>query len=160
MKHRRISAVSLRFVGQPRSFLPGQQEGAVLTCTKPRELNARYHKVFQKVMWWDVNKMTQLNLMVSNNYALDSTGVLQDPYFSLETEKVIFEWLELKLYFFSQYPLLFRSLPKKLFQEETSWRVPVMAQRKRIQLGTIRLQAQSSGLAQWVKDPALLWAVV
>ena len=35
--------------------------------------------------------------------------------------------------------------------------VPVMAQQKRIQLGTMRLRVPSLGLAQWAKDLALLW---
>ena len=38
--------------------------------------------------------------------------------------------------------------------------VPVVAQWKRIQLGTMRLQSLIPGLTQWVEDPALPWAVV
>ena len=38
--------------------------------------------------------------------------------------------------------------------------VPIMAQRNPVWLASMRTQVRIPGLAQWVKDPALLWAVV
>ena len=46
-------------------------------------------------------------------------------------------------------------LPRQL--KETRQGIPVVAQQKRIRLVAMRMWVQISGLAQWVRDPLLLW---
>ena len=48
----------------------------------------------------------------------------------------------------------------EFFKVQLTHGVPVMAQQKRIQSGTMKVVGSIPGLAQWVKDLVLPWAVV
>ena len=111
------------------------------------------HMNFRKKLWFASLQIKYIYICEHGCVYIDRYIHIIYLFFSLSLSQPIMSFL---IHFQTQVI----PFPRLATQGKKKIRVPVMAQQNRIQLGTMRLQFPSLALAQWVKELALLWAVV